>query len=149
MSQSQYSLSHIFEEKAACSQSDTTPLLPVSFRVTSNEKARLKKLAGKKSISAYVRHALLGDEVTKTRRGKSQANKPYEPKVDTVEIARLLGMFGQSELATSMLALSLAAQQGELEMSDEVEDKIESACDDIATIKVALIMALGVKPQSI
>lgn len=46
-----------------------------------------------------------------------------------------------------MLALSLAAQMGDLDVTPEVSDKLEQACDDIHEIKVALIMALGIKPQ--
>jgi hypothetical protein len=119
--------------------------VPLTIRVTASEKDHLKRLAGKRSISAYVRHALLGDKVVTSR--KRKATKPRQPEMSTVEVARLLGMFGKSELATSVLALSLAAQSGALDVTPEIEDKLESACDDIQTIKLALILALGVKPQ--
>ena len=41
----------------------------------------------------------------------------------------------------------MAAQAGDLDASPDVSGKLEQACDDIHEIKVALIMALGVKPQ--
>jgi hypothetical protein len=88
--------------------------VPLTIRVTTDEKVHLKQLAGKRSISSYVRDALLGDTVVKTRKRKSK--KPKQADMSMVEVARLLGMFGQSELATSMLALSLAVQQGQLEL---------------------------------
>ncbi len=39
-------------------------------------------------------------------------------------LSRLLGTFGQSELATSMLALALAAQMGDLGMSHRMYQAI-------------------------
>ncbi len=78
---------------------------------------------------------------------RATASGKKEPSINSVELARLLGMFGQSELATSMLALSLAAAQGHIDVTPEIEDKIDSACDDIESIKLALIMSLNVKPQ--
>ncbi len=73
--------------------------------------------------------------------------KPRQPSLDGKELAQLLGMFGQSELATSILALSLAATQGNIDVTPELEEKIDCACEDIQTIKQALILALGIKPQ--
>ena len=121
------------------------PLLPVSFRVTQEEKDQLSKAAGNTSVSSYVRQCVLGDlaNVRPARYHKKQK----DPSLTTVELARLLGMFGQSELATSMLALSLAATHGHMDVTPEIEDKIDSACEDIETIKMALILALNVKPQ--
>lgn len=118
---------------------------PVSIRVSAEEKAQLKKMAGNLAISAYIRQRLFGDTVAV--RAKRHQEKPRQPVPSHVEIARLLGMFGQSELARSMLALSLAVQAGELEASPEVERQIGRACDDIHEIKTALIIALNIKPQ--
>lgn len=117
----------------------------VSFRVTNEEKAHLEAKAGAQTLGAYARQELLGDVAVK--RSKRHQKKPYQPKIDHVEIARLLGTFGQSEWARSIIALSLAAQAGDLEVDVAVENKLDHACDDIHDIKVALIMALGVKPQ--
>lgn len=119
--------------------------LPISIRVTKEEKAHLQQMAGSSAVSAFIRHQLFGDEVTK--RPKRYTKKQYKPNIDHTEIARLLGTFGESELARSIIALSMAAQAGDLDTSPEVFCKLERACDDIHEIKVALIMALGVKPQ--
>ncbi|MEM6780331.1 MAG: hypothetical protein AAF569_00550 [Pseudomonadota bacterium] len=117
----------------------------ISVRVTEEEKATLQAMAGTMALAHFIRKKALGDDAE--NRAKQHQVKPRTPSVDSKEIARLLGMFGQSELATSMLALSLAATQGNIDVTPELEDKIESACDDIHTIKLALILALNVKPQ--
>lgn len=119
--------------------------MPVSIRVTAEEKARLSDMAGAKPISAYIRQRLFGDAVAV--RPKQYLKKQRQPRFDHVEIARLLGMFGQSQLATSMLALSLAVQAGELQVTSDVASQIECACNDIKDIRSALVMALGIKPQ--
>lgn len=117
----------------------------LSFRVSQEEKDQLTQAAGALALSSYIRKKLFGNDVLE--RATRYQKKQREPSVDTKELARLLGMFGQSELATAILALSLVAAQGNLDVTPEIEDKIESACDDIHTIKLGLIMALGVKPQ--
>lgn len=113
--------------------------------MSQEEKEHLTQAAGALALSSYIRKKLFGDDVLE--RAARYRRKQREPSVDTKELARLLGMFGQSELATAILALSLAAAQGNLDVTPDIEDKIEAACDDIHTIKIALIMALGIKPQ--
>ena len=122
------------------------PLFPVSFRVTKEEKAWLKKDAGAMAVAHYIRKCLFGNYVSP--RAQRYLTKQKTPKIDAQELALLLGMFGQSELARSMLALSMAAQAGDLDVTPEVSGKLERACDDIHDIKTILITALGVKPQN-
>ncbi len=128
---SQLCLSETFNAQAAKPERRKSVkfTLPVSIRVTAEEKAKLQQMAGTLAVSAYIRRRLFGDMAAV--RPKQYQEKPRQPKIDHVEIARLLGMFGQSELARSMLALSLAVQAGELEASPEVEHQIGRACDDI------------------
>lgn len=120
--------------------------LPISLRVTAQEKARLEQMAGPMSVAAYIRGRLFGDEAAAARPARHR-EKQRQPIPSHVEVARLLGMFGNSELATAMLALSLAAQAGELEASPEVEGRITRACEEIHDIRLLLIRMLGVKPQ--
>jgi hypothetical protein len=143
---SQSDLFRDFSNKNAAPDKKAKPkTVPVSIRVTEEEKAYLEQLAGSLALAHYIRLQMLGDMARE--RPKQYQKKQRQPKIDDVEIARLLGMFGKSELATSMLALSLAAQSGDLDVSEDVESKLERACDDIHEIKIALIMALGIKPQ--
>ncbi|MCK5591746.1 MAG: hypothetical protein KAI72_07305, partial [Candidatus Pacebacteria bacterium] len=89
--------------------------VPISIRVTTREKEQLQRAAGTLAISAYIRQKLFGDNVAK--REIRYLKKQRQPKIDTQEIARLLGTFGKSELARSMIALSLAAQIGDLDVT--------------------------------
>ena len=150
-SSQQLSLMGIFNQEAGKvaakpANSENQKTVPLSIRVTTDEKAQLERMAGAQALSAFMRQRLFG-EAAAAARPKRYQKKPTEPKIDHIEIARLLGTFGQSELARSMLALSLAVQMGELEVSAEVENKLERACTDIHEIKTALIVALNVKPQ--
>lgn len=137
-----FSLSDVFEDASGDDNAQdavtSEKLYPISFRVTADEKARLQKAAGTMSLSAYVRSQLFGVRA---------ARRESQPKLNAVELARLLGKFGQSEMATHILALSLAAQAGELEVTPDVSGKLERACDDIEEMKLALIVALGMKPR--
>ena len=144
-SPSDINLTSDFTKSAKAKPKKRKRVPPISVRVTEEEKALLQEMAGAMAVSAFIRQTLLGDEVAK--RPKRYTKKQRQPHIDHTEIARLLGMFGQSELGRSMLALSLAAQMGDLDVTPEVSDKLEQACDDIHEIKVALIMALGIKPQ--
>ena len=119
---------------------------PLSIRLTTEERARLKRDAGRLSLSAYIRHKLFGDAIT-PRKPRYQ-RKQRRPVVDSQTVARLLGTLGQSELATSMIALALAAQSGALPVTPELSEKLDAACDDIRDMRTALVVALGVKPES-
>lgn len=118
---------------------------PLSIRFTTEERARLKRDAGKLSLSAYVRHKLFGDAVT--LRKPRYRRKQRRPAMDSQTVARLLGTLGQSELATSMIALALAAQSGALPVTPELSEKLDAACDDIRDMRTALVVALGVKAE--
>ncbi|MBX2835092.1 MAG: hypothetical protein KTR28_09000 [Micavibrio sp.] len=117
----------------------------VTIRFKEDEYQRLEQDRGKLSISAYIRQKLFGDGSAPRKRQYRKTKS--RPDMDAQMIAKLLGTFGQSELATSMLALALAAQTGDLDVTPDVSDKLEQACDDIHNMRTALILALGVKPQ--
>lgn len=118
---------------------------PLSIRFSDEERERLNRDAGNLSLSSYVRQKVLGDSVSPRR--PHYAQKQRQPKLDHVAVAQLLGMFGQSELATSMIALALAAQSGAMPVTPELSEKLDQSCDDIRDMRVALIMALGIKPE--
>ena len=75
--------------------------------------------------------------------------KQRRPTIDEEILAQWLGLLGQSELATSMIAIALAAQSGALPVTPELSDKLNAACDDIRDMRIALIVALGVKPETV
>ena len=126
-------------------RTDGSDYTSISVRVTLAERAMIKQMAGTVAVSNFIRQRLFGDDVD--YRPTKYLRKKREPKLVHVEIARLLGMFGNSELAQSLIALSIVAERGELDVTDEIEDSIQAACEDIETIKIALMLALGIKPQ--
>lgn len=117
---------------------------PFSIRFTDEERTRLEREAGRMALAAYIRHKLLGEDAA-DRRPQSR-RKQRRPTIDHETVARLLGTLGQSELARSMIAIALAAQSGALPVTPELSDRLDTACDDIAEMRTALIAALGVKP---
>ncbi|MEZ5814390.1 MAG: hypothetical protein R3E13_06680 [Alphaproteobacteria bacterium] len=117
----------------------------VTIRFKDEEYRCLERDRGSLSLSDYIRHRVLGDMAVFRKRHYTK--KQRRPDMDAQMIAKLLGTFGQSELATSMLALALAAQMGDLNVSPEVSGKLERACDDIHDMRNALILALNVKPE--
>ncbi len=117
----------------------------VTIRFKHDEYQRLEQDRGKLSLSAYIRQKLFGDTAAFRKRQYQKINP--RPDMDAQTLARLLGTFGQSELATSLLALALAAQTGDLDVTPEVSNKLERACDDIHDMRECLILALNVKPE--
>ncbi len=120
-------------------------MLPTSVRFTLEEKARLVRAAGKRSLAAYIRAKALDGDVSE--RPLRHVRKQRRVKMDHQMIAKLLGMLGQSELGPSLIALAAAADIGALDIDEDTHARLHGACDDIAFIRSTLIMALGIKPQ--
>ena len=118
-------------------------LVPMSFRVTEGERIQIRQDAGNLAVSSYIRKTLVGAKAIE--RKPVHTYKQHQPGIDHKTLAQMLGMLGQSELATSLIALALAAQSGSLPVTQEVEEKLSSACDDVRDMWVALITALNVK----
>lgn len=118
---------------------------PVSVRFTEDERARLHREAGNLSLSVYIRERLFGE--TAAPRKPHDRRKQRRPSVDSRTLARLLGMLGQSDLATSMMALAMAARSGALPVTPELSGKLDAACDDIREMRLALIVALRIRPE--
>lgn len=119
---------------------------PVSIRFTDDERALLKREAGDTALSTYVRERVLGSAAAP--RAKRYRKKKRQPGLDAQTVAQLLGTLGQSELGRSMLALALAAESGALPVTPELSEKLDAACDDIREMRIALVVALGIKPES-
>jgi len=119
--------------------------VPLSIRVTKAEKRLIEERAGSTAVSTYVRQQVLGEDAE--TREKRHSRKQYQPTLDSKTLAQLLGMLGQSELATSLIALALAAQSGEMMVTPELENKLSTACDDIQVMRTSLIEALNIKVE--
>ena len=124
-------------QKATNEKSRKTP--PFSLRLTQEEKTYLKAKAGKQPLGAYIRDQLLDDQVHRKRRNLRQ------PSVDDAQFAALLGMLGDSRIASNLNQLAKHANCGTLDVSAEVEAELVKACAAVLAMRNVLYKALGHK----
>ncbi|OLF71401.1 hypothetical protein AWH62_12710 [Maricaulis sp. W15] len=114
---------------------------PFSLRFSEEERAILRARAGKRSIGEYIRGVLFGSGVSARkvkRRNPSEANKEHA--------AQLAGL-GQSRLASNMNQIAKAAHMGALPVTPDLVEELWKACEDIRTMRRALVGSLGLKAQ--
>ena len=110
---------------------------PFSLRLTYEERARLDAERGDKSLAAYIRERLFGDNAApRKRRGNS-------PVQDKEELGRVMGALGQSRLSANLNQLAKAVNSGSLPVPPETEAEIKEACREISELRTALLAALG------
>jgi len=81
-------------EKTKAEKPECPP--PFSLRLTYEERARLDAEQGDKSLAAYIRECLFGDDAApRKRRGNS-------PVQDKEALGRVMGAFGQSRLSANL-----------------------------------------------
>ncbi len=130
--------------KAAAKPNKKRPS-PLSLRLSDEERAQLLQDAGSLAINAYIRKKLFGDDA-KLPRLNRRVNR--RPSMDHKQIAKLLGMLGQSELGPSLIAIAMAAETGSLPVSPELTNELYQACDDVRVMRSTLISALGIKSEN-
>ena len=113
---------------------------PFSLRFTVVERKQLDEMAGDQPLGAYIRGRLFGKKTEKRRKVK-------KPTVDSAMLALVLSELGQSRLASNINQLAKAANMGALDITPEIEKEIETACQEIQTMRALLIAALGVVPE--
>ncbi|WP_425061668.1 hypothetical protein [Pyruvatibacter mobilis] len=133
-------LSPRFDGAAASKPAKTDYPPPFSIRLTQEERARLDVLRGNKSLSAYIREQLFGDDAAPRKR---TGNSPVQ---DTKALGRILGALGQSRLSSNLNQLAKAVNTGSLPVTPETETDLADACRDIAAIRADLLRALGKSP---
>lgn len=116
--------------------SGSKPTPPFSLRLSAEERAELIRRAGNKPLGAYIRAQLLGN-ATKPRRASRQ------PAKDQQALARLLAELGKARLASNLNQLAKAANSGSLPVSQETEQALVQACEDVRHMRHALLSALG------
>ena len=110
---------------------------PISLRLNDAERSALRKAASGRSINGYIRERLFGDA----------ASIPVSKLVseDHAALARVLGALGQTDVFTSLAAISLALEKQELLASKEIESSIKEACKAITDMRADLLIALGLR----
>ena len=114
--------------------------LYVTLRVTAEEKEKLRTDAGNLSISDHVRSRLFGDDVKPRKaRGKHVIK-------DKQSLALILRTIGGAPFSNRMHRLLLAHEENRLGLDRELADELRAMAWDIATMRNALVKALGLKP---
>ena len=113
---------------------------PFSMRLSKGERDFLDKHSGTQSWAAYIRGRVFGQQAENRRKVK-------KPTVDSAMLALVLSELGQSRLASNINQLAKAANIGALDITPEIEKEIETACQEIQTMRALLITALGVVPE--
>lgn len=105
--------------------------------MTVDERDTLRRKADENSlsVSAYVRLCVFQ---------KSVQRKAY-PAKDRVELARLLGLLGQSEIADNLNVLADEATSGSLLFDEETQAKIQAAYEHVCFMRKCLIAVLGLR----
>lgn len=110
---------------------------PFCLRLTRAEREQLEAEAGSMPLGAYIRERLFGEHSAPRR-------KRRRPSVDQAGLAKVLGMLGASRLAANVNQLAKAAKLGLIVgAAPEVIQQIMEACEDIRTMRNALLAALG------
>ncbi|MCZ4269092.1 hypothetical protein O4H48_14440 [Rhodobacteraceae bacterium G21628-S1] len=115
---------------------------PFSLRLTYEERARLDAERDDKSLAAYIRERLFGDNAAPR---KKRGNSPVQ---DKEALGRMAGALGQSRLSQNMNQLAKAVNTGSLPVTPETEAEIKEACREISELRTALLAALGKAPGS-
>ncbi len=114
---------------------------PFSMRLTRKERAALEKAAGGMALGVYVRSLLFGNKAL------PRLSRQKAPIKDADALARVLGILGASEIATSLAKLAKAAEIGALPVTEETEMEIRNACADIRQMRETLMKALGLQDR--
>lgn len=108
---------------------------PFSLRLSFEEKAALKEMAGDVPLGAYIKAALFD--------GAAHNIPRKTPKVsDDEALGRVLGALGKSRLSINVNQLAKAVNMGALPVTPETEVELKQACADIAAMREELMRAL-------
>lgn len=112
---------------------------PFSIRLTAAERSRITEKAGRLPVGTYIRSMLLSDATPAQR-----VHRRYPEKAERI-LATILAALGESRIASNLNQLAKAAHSGSLPVNDETQSDLRQACRDVATIRQALLIALGVE----
>ncbi len=108
---------------------------PFSLRLSFEERAALKKLAGKMPLGACIK-AILKEAIAQNK------GVPSSPAMDTEALGRVLGALGSSRLSQNVNQLAKAVNTGTLPVTPETEAELKEACRAIAEMRADLMRAL-------
>ncbi|EFO31129.1 conserved hypothetical protein [Roseibium sp. TrichSKD4] len=107
------------------------------IRLTEDEKRKLKRRAGEMAMGTYIKAVLFADGVKHRRRAARSPIKDHQT------LAKVLACLGSSGLRESLDRLSRAAETSVLQWDEEAPLAVQKACEDIVTMRLLLMKALG------
>ena len=107
---------------------------PFSLRLAPEERAQLIEAAGGEPLGSYIRSLIL----------KAPKRRGFSP-ADRQAFSQVLGLLGQSRIASNLNQLAKAAHLGVLVLEDEDRALLREALADLAAIRRLLIEAVGLK----
>lgn len=113
----------------------TEKTMPVSIRLSADERSQLEADAGTKSLSDYIRARLFG--------GAARARRVQSTTSNARQLAHILAALGASELGPSLRELVRAARIGALPVSPDTVEALTAACTATVEIRNGLMTALG------
>lgn len=112
---------------------------PFTIRLSDEERAILERKAGKRSLGAYVREKVLGDEQAPRRK------RAAKPAVDAVMLGQVLGKLGKSEQVACLFLLLVAAEKNCVVMTETERAALHEACEGVLEVRAAVMSALGLR----
>ena len=114
---------------------------PFSIRLNQEERNELQKLAAGLPMGRFIKDAVFSKGMRPARsRGPSVADQKL--------FAQLLGVIGQSRIASNINQLARAANSGSLPVNKEIIEGLNEAVEAVKWMRETLIKAIGLKPQS-
>ncbi len=112
---------------------------PFSLRLTPEERAKLAEMAGRESLSAFIKARLFDSNAPIVKR------RNVNPVQDQKLLGQVLGALGRSRLSQNMNQLAKAAHVGNLPLPEDVEKLLVTACAEITDMRQMLMRALGMR----
>lgn len=116
---------------------------PFSLRLTFEERAQLKKMAGDMPLGAFIKAVLFDGGPHHVRRGGKKGRIK-----DDEALARVLAALGGSRLSSNLNQLARAVNTGTLPVTPETEADLKDACESVITMRQDLMQALGLRGGS-
>lgn len=129
-----------FAEVANPRKRTRKPGLPLTLRLTPEERATLEELAVGMTLSACVRGCLFAKET------KRHTRRPRDRVADKQAAAEALALLGQSRIASNLNRLAHHANIGILILDEAEKAHIAEANAHLGAIRTPLMRALGKGP---
>ncbi len=118
---------------------------PFSMRFTEDERKCLKLAAAGRPLAAYIRWLIFKEDMPELPKKRTREKTPPQ---DHKQLAKLLGVLGQSRIANNINQLAKAANSGSLPVNEEIIKALQDAVKSVQWMRNTLIKGMGLKSQS-